>query len=101
MPVSVRLYDRLLDRNHMLICLCFIMLNLMCPFIINSIIVMWHDLWCSVWDTCLNKCFIIIIVIIIITITKCNNVYHYYYYLDGLMSTKSFFCLSVYVGNDL
>ena len=67
-PVSVRecTNDYLMETTCIYICaiLCFNMLNFMCLFIIMSIIVMQHELWCTVRDMRLSKCSIIIIIII-------------------------------------
>ena len=41
------------------------MLNFMCLFIIMSISVKRHELWCTVRDMRLSKCLIIMIIIII------------------------------------
>ena len=65
-PVSVRVYDWLLDRNNMHIFLLycvFNMLNFMCLFIIMSISAKRHKLWCTVGYMRLSKCSIIIIII--------------------------------------
>ena len=44
------------------------MLNIMCLFIVMSISVRWHKLWCTVRDMHPSKCSIIIIVIITIAV---------------------------------
>ena len=49
------------------------MLNFMCMFIIMSISVKRHELWCTVRDMRLSKCSIMIIIIIIISVTFTNK----------------------------
>ena len=58
-PVSVRecMIDYLIETTCIYICalLCFMMFSVMCLFIIMSISVERHKLWCTVRDMCLTK----------------------------------------------
>ena len=68
---------------YYVLCYVFSMLNFTCMFIIMSISVMRHDLWCTVRDMRLSKCSITIIILchqhllnakfIFLVATSCNG----------------------------
>ena len=77
-PVAVRycMTDYFIEITCIYACalLCFlIMLNFMCLFIIMSIIVMRHELWCTVRSMRLSKCSIIIIHYYILNVNLLGN----------------------------
>ena len=65
--------DYVIETTCIYICaiICFYMLNFTCLFIIMSISIIRHELWCTVRDMRLSKCSIINIIIII-----SGNEYH-------------------------